>query len=289
MTRFKAFRVTCVLASLVFNVAWMAMPVSCNAEETPKPPQSRDATPPSGPVSFSPKQDKAMLKEYGITTGKPIDSGFVFFDGKYIEAPYVVSRRGGEVYINEQLVCRTAGDDRPPLMAHPENATLPAGIDKNTSLYDERMGEYFRNRRAAVQAVHTPAEEAKIMEAEFRKLPFVKEARLDDKDPGILHITTYRGETSNECLAVPRRRMPRDTKSRYEQAEVWRQFLEKGLRDGVCDFLFSRGGLVTFANAKKDLPRIVRAVGSADPVDRKLANSKQRDFGGVGNVRSCRL
>ena len=35
---------------------------------------------------------------------KPINSGFVFIDGKYIETPYVVKRKGDKVYINNEIV-----------------------------------------------------------------------------------------------------------------------------------------------------------------------------------------
>jgi len=29
--------------------------------------------------------------ELGVTTGKPFDSGFVFFDGEYVEPPYTLN------------------------------------------------------------------------------------------------------------------------------------------------------------------------------------------------------
>jgi len=35
---------------------------------------------------------------------KPINSGFVFIDGKYIEPPYVVKYKWAEVYINNKMV-----------------------------------------------------------------------------------------------------------------------------------------------------------------------------------------
>ena len=35
---------------------------------------------------------------------KPINSGFVFIDGKYIEPPYVIKRKENTVQINNQVI-----------------------------------------------------------------------------------------------------------------------------------------------------------------------------------------
>ena len=224
-----------------------------------------------------------MLKEYGVTTGKPIDSGFVFYDGKYIESPYVVGRRGGEVYINDQWVYHTGGTDKPPFVTHPEKATLPAEIDKNTSFYDKRVAEYISNTTAAMRARNAGLEEErKVMEAAYRTLPRVKEAEFDKSYPGLLHITTYRGETLNIQLNRRRCKPRTDSKSRFEEAENWREFLEKGLRDGHCLFLFSRGGLTSLANAQKNLPTIMRALRSDDSIDKKAANLMAAGFRWAG-------
>lgn len=38
---------------------------------------------------------------------QPIFNGFVFVEGQYIEAPYVVSRRDQAIYINDRLIVVT--------------------------------------------------------------------------------------------------------------------------------------------------------------------------------------
>lgn len=42
--------------------------------------------------------------DFGTSKSEPIDSGFFFYGGKYIESPYIVERRGLDVYINDILV-----------------------------------------------------------------------------------------------------------------------------------------------------------------------------------------
>lgn len=300
MKRFKVIAAGCVLMLLAIGIIWglvlrhgvPADPARANKTPASDPTVAtqqadtpndgsthpQDLSDVNSPPSFSPKQDEAVFKEYGVTTGQPIETGFVFLDGKYLDAPYTVSRKGGSVYINEHWVYRTAGDDKPPLMAHPEKVKLPEGIDKNTSLYDKRMGEYFRNMIAAVQATHTREEEIKIMEAVYRKLPFIKDAKVDEKEPDLLHVTTYRGETSTIGLATPRRKPRTDNKSRYEEAKIWRKSFDRGLQEGVCYFLFTRGGHVTCGNPREALPVILRILQSDNPVEKKLKDLKEAGY-----------
>ena len=46
------------------------------------------------------------VKKFGVNRGTPIYDGFIFRDGKYIEAPYVVERWGLDIYINGILFSR---------------------------------------------------------------------------------------------------------------------------------------------------------------------------------------
>ena len=48
--------------------------------------------------------DTSAVDEFGVATSEPIELSAFFSAGKYIEAPYVVERRGLEVYINDILV-----------------------------------------------------------------------------------------------------------------------------------------------------------------------------------------
>ena len=52
--------------------------------------------------------EAAAVKALGVVEDKPIDSGFVFIDGVYVEAPYTVSRRGRQLFINDILIYQWA-------------------------------------------------------------------------------------------------------------------------------------------------------------------------------------
>ncbi len=81
----------------------------------------------------------AAIKEFGIAKGEPIDKGFFFWNYEYVEAPYVVERRGLDIYINDHLVSpgpewppydETVDEDpgEPPPGSSPFDAT-PPGVD----------------------------------------------------------------------------------------------------------------------------------------------------------------
>jgi|GEM_PF-5808167 len=48
--------------------------------------------------------EAGKIKEFGSEKLKPIDSGFFFWNFKYVEAPYVVERKGLDIYVNGYLV-----------------------------------------------------------------------------------------------------------------------------------------------------------------------------------------
>lgn len=48
--------------------------------------------------------DVEDITEFGTSKSEPIDSGFYFHEGKYIDTPYVIERRGLNIYINDILL-----------------------------------------------------------------------------------------------------------------------------------------------------------------------------------------
>jgi hypothetical protein len=215
------------------------------------------------------------IKEYGVQEGKPIDAGFVFFDGRYIEAPYVVARKGLCVYINETLVFRHAG----PVAVFPGDVDpqLPPDLTQDTSFYDKSFSDYMRQKVAYVQKHFKREEEIKIMEQVYRGLPCVTEAHLDAEVPTILHITTFRGESIPIGLDPPRRKAPQDKASVLAQVEGVRKNYEERLHKGDCFFLFDAGGRISFGAARvaQCLPRIAEILRSQAPTDVKVKKLQQ--------------
>jgi len=243
---------------------------------------SCDPAEPTGATKAKAEDDPAAarmageIKEYGVQEGKPIDAGFVFFDGRYIEAPYVVARKGLCVFINETLVFRHAG----PVAVLPGDVDpqLPPDLTKDTSIYDKSFTDYIRRKVAYVQKHFTREEEIKIMEQVYRGLPCVKEAHLDPEVPTILHITTFRGESDPIGLDPPRRKVPQDKASILAQVEgVRKNHYEERLQKGDCFFLFDQGGHITFGagTVAEKLLRITEILRSQEPTDVKVKKLQQ--------------
>jgi hypothetical protein len=96
--------------------------------------------------------DKPYTEVFGTSRGAPSDMGFFFIDGRYVDPPYVLERRGHHIYINEELVWkghewppyddRVSDDpgDPPPGLSPLEKA--PAGVDRR-DLYWSRKARYL--------------------------------------------------------------------------------------------------------------------------------------------------
>jgi hypothetical protein len=61
------------------------------------------------------------LKQFGVAEGKSVDNGFVFVDGRYIESPYVISRRGLSLYVNNIKIKRPSRYSGMPVIPGYEN------------------------------------------------------------------------------------------------------------------------------------------------------------------------
>lgn len=220
----------------------------------------------------SPKATTTAPATQGVSriVGKPIDSGFVFIDGQYIDAPYIVTRDDGKIYINDRLVDQIIA----PLYEKPipdADPVMPSSINKNTSNYDKVLEDYLGKKIRYVQAHHTLDEEREIMEKVYRSLPFVKEAAIDPAT-GSLRIVTYSGETDSILLATPRRKGIVGIKAIREHADSKKNDFEKNLIEGSTLFLFTRGG---HAGLDKEgtinaLPKIVQILRSKKSVNDKI-------------------
>jgi len=121
----------------------------------------------------------AAIKEFGVSKGEPIDKGFLFWNYEYVEAPYVVERRGLDILINDKRVFK--GPEWPQYdyevkqdPGDPPDDSLPwdpapAGVDRRDT-YWSRKWRYL--------AAHHDIEEArKRMVQTYRKSPAIREVR----------------------------------------------------------------------------------------------------------------
>ncbi|HUT61866.1 MAG TPA: hypothetical protein VNA25_28855, partial [Phycisphaerae bacterium] len=134
-------------------------------------------------------------------------SGFVFIDGRYVEAPYRISRRGRQVLINDIMVYqwpewplmdRHVKEDPGPPPKEYEALTSFADIIDSKDWLNSHL---YRKRRYLYE--HFPKEEAdkQLMEY-YRQCPFVASARLVPEE-GPVRIVTKNGEAENINLGPP--------------------------------------------------------------------------------------
>jgi len=147
--------------------------------------------------------EASAVRILGVVEGKPIDSGFIFIDGRYVEAPYTVSRRGRQLFINDILIYQWAEwplmdrhvreDPGPPPKEYEKLTSFAEIITGNPE--DVLNSHLDRKRRYLFE--HFPKEEAKEKMMEYyRQCPFVASARFVP-EWGHVKITTKSGEKEN--------------------------------------------------------------------------------------------
>jgi len=218
----------------------------------------------------APTTQTAASQPVSKIVGEPIDAGFVFIDNRYIDAPYVVSREEGEVFINGQRVFRAEfAEEFPTGDVDPQ---LPAGLTKDTSFYDPRVKEYIRQKAAYVRKGYPVDQQPRILEKAFRALPFVQEVAIDPERATLINLRTRTGELFPIALGNSGRRPLAGRTGVITQAEVWRKDLQVRLPLGDCFMFFSRGGMVTFnrGRAADVLPGVVEILRGSDEPARKI-------------------
>jgi hypothetical protein len=208
--------------------------------------------------------ESELIADFGLSKSAPIESGFLFLDGRYVDAPYVVARKGLSVEVNGQHVYKVHLPEKEPPSGDTD-PDIPASITANTSQHDPVLEGYIEAKIAYVQKHHTPEEERKIMEQVYRSLPFVVSGELVG-DGAALRVTYTNGDTSQLMLNVPRRKGKFDRASVLATAERKAVDLAEGLREGQAIFLFSNGSRASLPSglAAERLPSMVGVLRSAD-------------------------
>ncbi|MCK5306146.1 MAG: hypothetical protein KAJ66_03350 [Candidatus Omnitrophica bacterium] len=219
-----------------------------------------------------------IMEEFGETIGEPIDSGFVFFDGCYIDAPYRVIRKGLAVYINNVMI-------RKPIPWPPrdlrvsQDPGVPKGLTENSSFedLDDKNDPYngYRARKWRYMHQHFSSEVAvKKMADYYASFPFVRSVTFEDSVTII--VETVKGEKRGIDVGPPSRdswflKPPKREDVLKEVQYVCTRF-ENRLAENDCFFLFSKGGELSFGKTKvcKDLGLIVTILRSKRSDDEKI-------------------
>ena len=225
-------------------------------------------------------------------TRKPdaINSGFVFVDGKYLDAPYRVEARDLAVYVNGVQASRKEVLEPYKKYCFDHDPAMPKGLTRNMSLEDcakvkEPGGQSFIDAKMGYLFTHFGYEEAFKKAVEFyRSLPCVKSLEQDERRFWVL--TENGGRKICICIASPNMRRvnkiygpggtgPEPRKYYEERVELVKQQYEQYLKDNKCLLIFIyKRGVDTFDEREcaAMLPKVIEAMRS-----KTLSDKGKRD------------
>lgn len=227
-------------------------------------------------LKAEPVEDSLWIDEFGVKKGESINSGFVFLNGKYIDAPYVVTRKGLALFLNDKMI-------EPPIRWPPPAAVkneniidpkLSAAITKNTSPFDPLLVKYIGEKNAYINLHYPPKEIVKLLLKTFQELPCVDNAEIDSKRPEIAIVRWHDGSSDRIRLLQFEGREPLkyDKESILGLLEGQRKNFEERLKKGDTYFLFDKGGKITFGeqNTRDLLLRLIEILESKESFEIKL-------------------
>jgi hypothetical protein len=196
----------------------------------------------------------------------------VFFDGRYIEAPYRVSRRGVGLFINE-IRLRDLGK-WPPLKVDEvtEDPGVPTGLTKNSKFDDLSIPgtpDAWHSRKFRWLMKQYAPDEARERFIEYvQSLPFVK--KVEPLGHQMVMVEYYSG--GKVGLNLTRSNYTPPTKDQLVKGmESSRSYLEGELAKGVCFFFFTKGPEISCSGGKaaRELGLIAEILRSARPKEEK--------------------
>jgi hypothetical protein len=218
---------------------------------------------------------------------EPIDDGFVFFDGRYVEAPYIVETQDLAVTINGFQVTREFA--WPPLQKYrfDHDPGLPEGLTRNSTL-DEALGVrepggvLFDTAKQWFLFSHLAYDEAyEQMLAYYRSLPCVRS--LERNAEGFWILESHSGERRRLAIGGRSMRLLSEyyapsgsgppPRREYEElvAQMAERFAQR-LRKGDCLLLYPGGDEISFAERRAAvlLPEILATISSGRSDEAKL-------------------
>jgi len=240
---------------------------------------------PSNSETATPRE--VFANELGARHGAPITNGYVFIDGRYHEPPYVVSRKGRGIFLNDILV-RVPVAWPIPDYAVPQEPALPANITENSTFEDLRNPDDRRNgylaRVMRYYHMNYSRKEAteKVVQA-IGQIPFVTAIVLAD-DGFSAHVETNYGHKREMKVGVQGTesylRPPPTKHEIIARVERLRAQLDRSLAKGTAAFLFTSGPQKAIPPelVPYQLPVLSRIMSSSKSIDEKLEELSELDM-----------
>ncbi len=192
--------------------------------------------------------DAGDISEFGSSRSEPINSGFFFHEGKYIDTPYIIERRGLSIYLNDILLIpgstlplydTTVENDpgNPPSGSSPFNKT-PEGVDSRDTYWPKKW-RYLKS--------HFDLNTAKDMMLEtYKKSEDVSDVQWKDWSKKEVLIITNKNGTQEKridyTLSIGESSNKKITKENLIQMmENEREFQERRFKNNAI--LFKKGGM----------------------------------------------
>lgn len=176
--------------------------------------------PPALPRRWQDATSTQNLSRFGVKRTDEIDPemSVFFFGGRYIDTPYVVSRKGLGIFVNDVQVDIL---EWPSRYYRQEKPAVPSKWTKSTPL-----GESAAWRIEMFRWCHSqfPPDEAlhRVM-AEYRRLPFIASVKHEPEGTWgmpIIKLTTHNGTTHEVNLMAPEKRDTRVLTDKQVIAEL---------------------------------------------------------------------
>jgi len=210
---------------------------------------------------------------FGVAAGQPINSGFVFVDGVYLDAPYTVTRRGSGILVNDEVIVQPLPEwplpTPEPLPT--ENPKVPPSLERTTPHQHPDVLGYIRTKLAYIKANYPETELSTRFSEALESLPCVE--RVKGGTPTTVTVEWTDGDVTSIRIVPPARAsLPMDENSIRGRLDGERARLEKKLAKGKGVFYFSDGGEINVSKNRIEerLPILFDILASDQSTEKKF-------------------
>lgn len=204
----------------------------------------KDACNPCLPREIPGKDQVANGQEMPPTVREDtVGKGLFFFDGRFIDPPYVVSIVGTAVRINNILIYAT--ENHTVNASHATECKDPIPINEKTAISDWIKSGSLTNRVRTIHAEFGPEDAEREILAYLRSLPFLEKVERDPKNRWRFQLIGKSGDTTI-IGTMPREKMEKlsaedqEKESRVTLERVRAHYLRR-FQNGNCILRFSTG------------------------------------------------
>jgi hypothetical protein len=166
-------------------------------------------------------ENEEAVKAFGIQKNKPLNSGFLFWNYQYVAAPYVLERRGLDVYINGILMMPGANWPQEEKKVTDDPGDPPPGCSpwNDPQNYVAHKWRYLSDQYETEKAL-------RLMVEVLKKFSDVKEVKWKDGSESV-DVRNAKGEELGFWLNRVKPRAKEDVlESATSEAEIYKRSLK---------------------------------------------------------------